>query len=126
MAELQKIPPGNKISSEFAARLNRLKPEQQVRVIVLLRSKDSDKSSQGRRQSGIQRRAAVEKIRGRAKFIIKDIDEILKHVGGHRLESQPSALGSILVETTAAGVNALAKSSRVKAIMEDQRVAALL
>jgi hypothetical protein len=39
-----------------------------------------------------------------------------------KLTTNPDALGSISVETTAAGIAALAASEHVKAIIEDQAV----
>jgi hypothetical protein len=38
------------------------------------------------------------------------------------LSKSPNALGSLTVETTAAGVSALARSKWVKAVVEDQPI----
>lgn len=115
----------NKISREFAARLSRLGPQQKVRAIVLFRLKDAKKPT-SQRQSRADRQAAVEAMRESTKQALGDIDNILKCFGGHRLAKSPDALGSVSVETTAGGVNALAASEWVKAIMEDQAIYSML
>jgi hypothetical protein len=51
-----------------------------------------------------------------------DIDSILKRHDGRRLARRPNALGSMPVETTAAGIKALASSRWVQAILEDQPI----
>jgi len=50
------------------------------------------------------------------------IDAILRDNGGRRLGDEPTALGTIAVETTANGVRALAESEHVAAILDDQPV----
>ncbi|UCH96800.1 MAG: hypothetical protein JSV88_08095 [Candidatus Aminicenantes bacterium] len=112
----------NKISNEFAARLDRLGPGETVRAIVFLEVKSSEKPGISGRQSRSQRKAAVERVRQAAENALKEIDNILKRFEGRRLDKQPTALGSVLVETTAAGVYALAKLAKVKTIIEDQGV----
>ncbi len=116
----------NKISGEFIVRLDQLGPGQTVRAIVLLRGKGSGKPSTGTRQSHLQRKAAVDTMLQSTEVALKDIDDILKDVGGRRLEKRPGALGSILVETTPAGINALAASKWVKTILEDQPISSIL
>ena len=112
----------NKISNEFAARLDQLGPGETIRAIVLLEIKSSEKPGIRGRQSPNQREAAVDRVRQAAENALKDIDDILNGIKGRRLDKHPTAVGSILVETTAAGVYALAESSKVKAIIEDQGV----
>lgn len=111
----------NKISSEFAARLNILEPKQKVRAIVLLRAQNAGKLT-AQRQSRAERQAAIEAMRKSAKQALGDVDDILERFGGQRLAQIPDALGSIPVETTVAGINALAASEWVKAIIEDQAI----
>ncbi len=50
------------------------------------------------------------------------IDELPKRYGGRRLAAQPDALGSLPVETTAAGIKALAVCESVRGVLEDQEV----
>ena len=111
----------NKISPEFAARLDHLGLHQKVRAMVLLRANGTAKSS-AQRPSRAERQATIEAMRTSAEQALGDIDELLERFGGKRLSERPNALGSIPVETTAAGINALAASEWVKAILEDQAI----
>lgn len=115
----------NKISSEFAARLDLLGPKETVRAVVLLCAENAEKPT-ARRQSRTERQAAVRAMRTSAGQALGDIDEVLERFGGHRLAESPDALGSIPVETTAAGINALAASEWVKAVLEDQTIHPIL
>jgi len=118
-------PDKNKISPEFAARLDRLGPQQKVRAIVLLHIQDTGNLS-AQRQSRAERQAAVEAMRKSAEQALSDIDDLLERFGGQRLAESPDALGSIPIETTAVGINALAASEWVKAIIEDQTIYPIL
>jgi hypothetical protein len=64
----------------------------------------------------------IDDNRKSAEAALPDIDGILKRFNGKRLATSPDALGCIPVETTAAGITALAASERVKAILEDQPI----
>jgi len=110
------------ISPEFSARLKRLDPQQRMRVMVILRAADPP-VERSRRQSSIQRKARIETIRGAAEHAVKEIDGILERFHGRRLSAEVSALGIVPVETTVAGVKALASSDQIKAVLEDQPVA---
>ena len=114
-----------KISSEFAARLDSLAPQQKIRAIVLLNAKNTGKSTRYR-QSRAERQAAIKVIRKSAEQALDYIDGVIERFGGQRLAESPDALGSIPVETTAAGINALAESEKVRAILEDQAIYPLL
>jgi len=109
-----------KISPEFSARLSSMRPRQKVRAIVLLKSDDSGKNK-GRRQSPEERRAAIERMQKSTERTLSYIDSVLERHGGKRLDNRPSSVGAVTVRTTPAGIRALARSKRVKAIMEDQR-----
>jgi hypothetical protein len=119
----------NKISPEFATRLNRLEPQQKVRVMVLLQI-DSSQSDNGDRpshaplgrQSRTERRAKVQAVRNLADRSWDSISRILQRFGGCPLATRPDALGAIPVEITVAGVKALATCESVKAVLEDQAV----
>jgi hypothetical protein len=114
----------SKLSPEFKTRLQSLGPEQKVRAIVVLDTKDASSVS-GRRQSPAERRAALEAVRKSASAALPQIDETLEPFDGRRLSKHPNALGAILVEANAAGIMALAASKCVKAILEDQPVSLL-
>jgi hypothetical protein len=112
---------GKKISPEFASRLDRLEPGEKVQAIVLLRTGQVDDPSGGR-QSSQERAEAVEAMRHAAEQALTNIDSILVRHDGQRLAKSPDALGSMPVETTAAGIKALARSKWVEAVLEDQAI----
>ncbi len=114
--------PQEKISREFATRLEHLSPRDKVRAVVLLNTPNGANKTATRRLSRAERKAAAEARRKSAEHALPDIDKIIQEFGGQRLEPRPSALGSVHVETTPAGVKALAASKHVKAVLEDQRV----
>lgn len=113
------------LSSAFSARLDHLPPSRKVRVIVVLDSAASRLS--GRR--GVQTRRArarlIETTEAIAAVGLRTVDQVLKRYGGRRASGAPSVLGSVLVETTPAGVRALAKQPGVNAVLEDQPIRAL-
>src|SRR5215831_17099972 len=117
-------PHNAKISPAFSARLAHLKPQQKIRAMIMLHVDVPGKSS-GQRQSRTERQAMIERIRESAEPALTEIDDILAHYSGKRLAASVNALGAIPIETTAAGINALAASERVKAILEDQTVSLL-
>jgi hypothetical protein len=117
----KKKQPKKKISSQFSARLARLGPEDKVRAFVLLRA-GGPGSRSGRRQTRAEREEAVKAFRKSAGQALDDLDKILKKHDGRRMARRPDALGSLPVETTAAGIRALARSRWVQAVFEDQPI----
>jgi hypothetical protein len=115
---------GIKISPNFRARLSHLEPTQKVRAIVLLRTPDGEAIN--RQESRANRKSLIKRVREAAATALPDIDAILERFGGKRLAESADALGSIPVETTPAGVQALAASEHVKTILEDQPISSLL
>lgn len=113
--------PENKISPQFAARLKHFGPTDKVRAIVLLHTGDVD-AAPCKRQTGSERQATIEAMRSAAEQALDDVDGILAQFDGQRLAESPDALGSVPVETTSAGITALASSERVRAILEDQSI----
>jgi hypothetical protein len=111
---------GGKISPEFASRLRRLEPGHHVRVVLFLETPPLP--AQAARQTPDDRRRSVESVKELTQRALSDIDRILADHGGHRLSKSPNALGSLTVETTAAGVSALARSPWVKSAVEDQPI----
>ena len=111
-----------KLSSEFKRRLNSLKPGQKVRAIVLLHTQDIARTRQASRNN---RRTMIDAVRQSAETAFPEIDEVLRRFDGKRLSDNASALGSIPIETTAAGIKALATLDQVKTILEDQPVSSL-
>ena len=123
MTHSKNRPQRNKISDEFRARLDEFAPQRKIRAIVLLHTKRAERKS-GRRLSHAERQAAIAAIRKSAESALPELDGILAHYDGERL-SDVNALGSIFVETTAAGIIALAASNYVKAILENQPISLL-
>jgi hypothetical protein len=121
MTNKRRISNGSKISPEFRTRLSRLGSKQKIRVILILQIKDTGGAS-SREHSPVSRQSAVEAIRKSAEPALVDIDDILKDFDGERLAAQIDALGSVPVETTPAGIAALAASKHVKTILEDQSI----
>ncbi|KOP24518.1 hypothetical protein AMR41_20555 [Hapalosiphon sp. MRB220] len=111
----------NKISREFAARLTHLEPQQKVRVIVLLQVQNPENSTE-KRQSRAERQAVIKALRESAEQALTNISAIIQRFDGLQLAEHPDLLGSIPVEITPAGVNALAESDLVKAVIEDQAI----
>ncbi len=111
----------NKISSEFANRLSHLQPQQKVRVVVMLQLGNAGKNC-GHRQSPDERKAAMKAMRNSGKQALGYIRKIIQDFGGKQLAESPNVLGTIPIEISAAGVNALAESDVVKAVMEDQQI----
>jgi hypothetical protein len=113
-----------KIGRRFAETLGRLRPDQKIRAVILLRSHNSVEPM-GRRGSSRQRQASIAAVREASEPGLREIDKILERHKGTRLASHADALGSIPVETTPAGFSALAGSDHVKAILEDQPMSLL-
>jgi len=111
----------SKISPAFNARLGQLDPRDEVRAIVLLRAEHTEGPPEGR-PSKAARKEKMRSIRESLVDVLPDIDRILKQHRGKRLASGIDALGAIPVVTTAAGINALAASEHVKAVLEDQGI----
>ncbi|MBH8563706.1 hypothetical protein I8748_16155 [Nostoc sp. CENA67] len=114
-------PNPNKVSPEFASRLSNLEPQQKVRVIVLLQVQDAENLT-NKRQSRNERQAAIKAMRESAEQALGNIVEIIQKFDGQQLSEHADLLGSILIEITVAGVNALAESKAVKAVIEDQSI----
>jgi hypothetical protein len=111
----------HKLNPEFAARLTQIDPHQKVRVIVLLQVRSIEQIA-GKRQSRLERQATIQSLRESAARSLANIDEIIQHFEGKLLVDCPDALGSISIEITPAGIEALAKSEAVKAVMEDKSI----
>lgn len=111
----------NKISSEFAYRLSNLAPQQRVSVIVFLKLENFDRAVNSR-LSRSERRATMEGIRNSASHALSYLTDILQDFGGKQLAESPDVLGSIPIEISVAGVEALAASDAVKAVLEEQEV----
>lgn len=122
--------PQSKISPAFGARLEHLHPQQKIRAVVVLETNrpDSDgtlrnsSSAPACRQTLDERKAAIARIRNAAQCSLEEIRPILEAFHAHLLAPSPDAVGAVPVEIDAAGIPALAQSSRVRTILEDQEI----
>ena len=117
--------PQMQLSPAFTARLARLTPQQTVRAMVLLRCDVGGDPIAPRAVRAAGRQALIEALRHAAAPALLELDQTLERYHGKRLAASVNALGAVPVETTAAGIYALAASSYVKAILEDQTISPL-
>lgn len=110
-----------KISHELDSRLRSLPPGGRVRALVLLAT-GVPAAARSRRLSKEERRAALDAVRQAGAGALDSLDEILAGHDGKRLAAGAGSLGTVPIETTVAGILALAESDQVKAILEDQKV----
>ena len=107
---------GNKLSDAFEARLRELKSGAKVRAVVMLERGRPGNSEPRERADQVRR------VRESARAALGEVDAILAQFNGRRLADEPNALGYLAVETTPAGIRALARSNSVRGILEDQPV----
>ncbi len=112
----------SKISPEFDRRLRTLGPADRVQALLLLKVPGAPRRP-GARTSTAERARIAGTIALAGERAVPEIDRILKDHGGRRLAEHASVLRSLPVETTPAGLRALAASGRVRAIIEDQPIA---
>ncbi|MCC6167729.1 MAG: hypothetical protein IT329_10920 [Caldilineaceae bacterium] len=109
-----------KISHEFAERLATMPCEQQVRAIVMPAPYLVRRG--GARPRGAERQAIIREARQRTEQTFAEIDEVLAETGGRRVTDKGNALGFIVVETTADGIEAICDLDWVGSVLEDQPV----
>ena len=114
-----------KLSPAFTARLARLTPQQTVRAMVLLRCDVGGDPIAPRAVRAAGRQVLIEALRHAAAPALLELDQTLERYHGKRLAASVNALGAVPVETTAAGIHALAAASYVTAILEDQTISPL-
>jgi hypothetical protein len=110
-----------KISPEFEQRLAAREPNGTVQAVLLIAMPALEASS-SRRERVARRQDVRETLRAAAALALPEIDRVLARFGGRRLAESVDALGSLPVETTPAGIRALADAEGVKAILENQMV----
>jgi hypothetical protein len=104
------------VSDAFEARLRGLRAHAKVRAVVMLQ-RECPAGSDPRDHAD-----QVRLTRESARAALGEVDAILARFHGRRLADEPNALGYISVETTPAGIRALARSNSVRGIIEDQPV----
>jgi hypothetical protein len=115
-------PSHQKISDEFAARLAKSRAGKKLQAILLLQSPGAPLPANNRRPTAQQRSRRMLEFGTGSAEIVREIDHLLTQFDGRRLSEAPSSIGTLPVETTAAGIRALATLPSVKSIMEDQPV----
>ena len=110
-----------KISPEFERRLAAGEPDSTVQAVLLIATPFREELS-SRLERAKRRREIREAINATAASALPEIDRVLAHFGGRRLSEQVDALGGLSVETTPAGIRALANTTGVRAILENQAV----
>jgi len=113
-----------KLSRELRSRLEQLESGETVRAVVLL-DVGTEGPRSGHRQSAEERRAAIQRVRQSAQAAVSAIDTALEACAGRRLSPEANALGSITVEATPQGLEALAQLPSVRAVLEDQPISLL-
>ena len=112
-----------KISREFRSRLARLKPDQTINVVLMLRIPETPDPAS---RNGRERRAEViSTVRQGASGALEQVDRVLASHHGRRLADSASVLGTIPVEVTVEGIEALEELDQVASILEDQRIHSL-
>ena len=88
--------------------------------MVLLET--SEQSSAPHRHNLRRRRTAIGALRIACRPVLVDMDEVLAKWGGRRLDDDVSALGTVAIEATPAGIKILANLKDVQTVIEDQNV----
>ena len=77
--------------------------------------------SRSKRLANAYRRVAPS-INAACRPVLVDMDEVLAKWGGRRLDDEVSALGTVAIEATPAGIKILANLKDVQTVIEDQNV----
>lgn len=110
-----------KISPEFERHLSIRDPGSTVQAVLLI-SVPSRKTLPSRQERISKRGEVKNRLQAASELALSEIDQVLARFGGRRLADNVDALGSLPVETTPAGIRALANASGVQAILENQKV----
>lgn len=113
----------SKLSKEFAARLDSTPAHEKLYAVVLLEARHE--RTRSHRHKSRQRRVAVGALRKACGPVLVKLDEILSNCGGRRIDDEVSALGTVAIEATPAGIKKLARLRDVKSVLEDQNVSLL-
>jgi len=124
MNVVEESPRNARIDAGMLARLAKSKPGQKIRALVLLNIPNVQQNASGKRTGAAERASASRSIRDSSAAAVESVDLILKRFEGRRL-TEPSALGTIAIESTPAGIKAISESQDVRAILEDQPVSRL-
>jgi hypothetical protein len=109
--------PDGRIGPELDRRLRASRPDDRLRVVLLVAAPAGAVARPRRRraETGARMRAA-------AHDLLPAVDLLLTSHGGVRLSAEATVLGTLAVETTSAGVQALARLPAVEAVLGDQEL----
>ena len=106
-------------------RLSRMNPDQMIGIIVMLSTRTERPESEVR-LSKHERDKKIREMKKLHRPVLDEVDAVLNRFGGSKSARGMDALGCVLVETTPAGIEALASIANVEAIMEDQPISLLI
>lgn len=87
----------------------------------MLKTKTADAPPKGH-QAPEQRQSTINAVVQSAQRTLPAIDVVLRQHGGRRISKTPDALGTIAVETTPEGMEALKSLENVDGVIEDQPI----
>ncbi len=89
---------------------------------MLLESANQEISNNSHRQNRLERKAAIKAMQASVRQSWQIVDRLIQDFNGQKLAEKPNTLGAIPIEITPPGIQALALSNAVKAIIEDQQI----
>jgi hypothetical protein len=110
--------PDGRIGPELDRRLQASGPDDRLRVVLLVAAPAGATAQQRRRR----RAETGARMRAAAHDLLPAVDSLLTAHGGERLSAAATVLGTLAVETTPAGVQALARLPAVEAVLGDQEL----
>ena len=108
----------NALSQDLAAKLDRMRATDRLTLIVVAACDHADAKPRG--QVGRNQRLYAQ--RQAALAVMPQVARVLGKHGGTLMQTEPSALGTIVVEASPAGARAIADLPEIEAVMEDQPI----
>jgi hypothetical protein len=109
--------PDGRIGPELDRRLRASGPDDRLRVVLLVAAPAGAVARRRHRRAETGAR-----IQAAAHDLLPAVDSLLIAHGGARLSAEATVLGTLAVETTPAGVQALARLPAVEAVLGDQEL----
>jgi hypothetical protein len=109
--------PDGRIGPELDRRLRASGPDDRLRVVLLVAAPAGAVARRRHRRADTGAR-----IQAAARDLLPAVDSLLTAHGGERLSAEATVLGTLAVETTPAGVQALARLPAVEAVLGDQEL----
>ncbi len=109
------------IDPDLDRRLRFSRPDEQLQVVVLVAAPDGVAPVEPAARRKLRGEIAAQ-LKEAAANLMPAIDAITRVHGGARLSESPTALGTLAVETTPAGVRALAELPTIAAVLANQEL----